>query len=272
MIITFSGVRRGVNLSWVLRKDRAERKGGRERGREKCTVDKAVLPFFLPAPPPGRSFWRLWLSSCKLPTGKSWAVNLVQLCRCSGVYPLSEIQSLPEIGVCWPEGETFSVHLCQTLTSILMWLTGCVPLSWKNAPSDAFEAQFLKSKLKQHLKVTEMASGRMCACQDPSRSFSLGDGTVCLGLLPSGGRSPPTWTFVWGDQCQAGWAWTAQWQKLGKNGKEGEESVMEALAMCVRQQSLNTSPKNIAREDPNTLTELSFLPGVLYHWVHRNLC
>lgn len=29
--------------------------------------------------------------------------------------------------------------------------------------------------------------------------------------------------------------------------------------MCVRQQSVNTSPKNIAREDnPNTLPELSF--------------
>lgn len=37
---------------------------------------------------------------------------------------------------------------------------------------------------------------------------------------------------------------------------------MEALATCVRQQSLNTSSKNIAREDPNTLTELSFFSFV----------
>lgn len=37
---------------------------------------------------------------------------------------------------------------------------------------------------------------------------------------------------------------------------------MKALAMCVRQQSVNTSPKNIAREDnSNTLTELS-----LFSW------
>lgn len=45
---------------------------------------------------------------------------------------------------------------------------------------------------------------------------------------------------------------------------------MEALAMCVRQQSVNTSPKNIAREDnPNTLTELSFFSHVLYYWVQN---
>lgn len=220
MIITFSGVWRGVNLSWVLRKDRAEREGGREWGREKCTVDKAVLPRFLPAPPPGRSFWRLWLSSCKLPTGRSWAVNLVQLCGCDGMYLLSEIQSLPEIGVHWPEGETFSVHVCQTLASILVWLISRVYLSWKNAPSDAFKAHFPKSKLKQHLKVTEMASGRLCTYQDPPRNFSPGAGTVYLGLLSSGDVSPPVWTFVWGDQCQTGSAWTAQWQKLDEIGKE----------------------------------------------------
>lgn len=44
MIITFSGVRRGVNLSWVLRKDRAEREGGKEgevHGGQGCT---ATLP------------------------------------------------------------------------------------------------------------------------------------------------------------------------------------------------------------------------------------
>lgn len=34
---------------------------------------------------------------------------------------------------------------------------------------------------------------------------------------------------------------------------------MEALAICVKQHSVNTSPKNIAREDnPDTITELSF--------------
>lgn len=43
MIITFSGARRGVNLSWVLRKDRAEREGVK-----KCMVDKAIPPHYLP--------------------------------------------------------------------------------------------------------------------------------------------------------------------------------------------------------------------------------
>lgn len=74
MIITFSGARRGVNLSWVLRKDRAEREGAK-----KCMVDKAVPPRCPPSPPPRKSSWRLWLSSREMPLGKSWAdsVDLV---------------------------------------------------------------------------------------------------------------------------------------------------------------------------------------------------
>lgn len=124
MIITFSGARRGVNLSWVLRKDRAEREGVK-----KCMVDKAALPCFPPAPPPGRSFRRLRLSSCGLPVGKSQAVSLVKLCGFGGLYPGSE-------------GETFSACLCQNISSVSVQLTGCVYSSRKNAPSDTFKAQF----------------------------------------------------------------------------------------------------------------------------------
>lgn len=44
---------------------------------------------------------------------------------------------------------------------------------------------------------------------------------VCLGLLPSGGASPPTWTSVRSDCCQAGSASAAQQQKLDEHGREG---------------------------------------------------
>jgi len=90
MIITFSGARRGVNLSWVLRKDRAEREGVK-----KCVVDKATPPHF---PPEGISEdFGCQAVSCPLESLR--ADSLVKLCGFGGMCPASEMQPLPGTGI-----------------------------------------------------------------------------------------------------------------------------------------------------------------------------